>query len=217
MSIMPSHAGVVAPTRHEPADSLDYFPTPPWATRALFRHVIGQRGWGEQSVWEPACGEGHMVWVLEELFGTVLATDIEDRGVGTVLDFLEPTGQRADWIITNPPFGDVALPFTGLALERARRGVALFLRTQALEGIGRYRAIYRTRPPMLVGQFVERVPLHKGRWEPDGGTLSAYCWMVWRLDRTVRDTRLVWIPPCRTALDLPRDRRRFAPMADAAA
>jgi hypothetical protein len=26
--------------RREPPDALDYFPTPPWATRALFRHVL---------------------------------------------------------------------------------------------------------------------------------------------------------------------------------
>ena len=26
--------------RHEDQDSLDYFPTPPWATRALFEHIL---------------------------------------------------------------------------------------------------------------------------------------------------------------------------------
>ena len=34
-----SHA--VMAQRHESLDSLDDFPTPPWATRALLEHVIG--------------------------------------------------------------------------------------------------------------------------------------------------------------------------------
>ena len=33
-----SHA--VVARRHEPLTSLDDFPTPPWATRALMEHVI---------------------------------------------------------------------------------------------------------------------------------------------------------------------------------
>ena len=53
--------------RREPPDALDYFPTPPWATRALFRHVLpvlGVEAIGR--VWEPACGEGHMAAVIAE-------------------------------------------------------------------------------------------------------------------------------------------------------
>jgi hypothetical protein len=41
--------------RREPPDALDYFPTPLWATRALFRHVLpflGIEAIG--SVWEPS-------------------------------------------------------------------------------------------------------------------------------------------------------------------
>jgi hypothetical protein len=54
--------------RREPPAALDFFPTPPWATRALFRHVLPELGIGAiGSVWEPACGEGHMAAVIGEL------------------------------------------------------------------------------------------------------------------------------------------------------
>ena len=53
--------------RREPPDALDYFPTPPWATRALFRHVLPALGIDAiGGVWEPACGEGHMAAVIAE-------------------------------------------------------------------------------------------------------------------------------------------------------
>lgn len=34
-----SFSPAVAAQRSEPADSLDFFPTPPWATRAFVQHV----------------------------------------------------------------------------------------------------------------------------------------------------------------------------------
>src|SRR6185369_6866173 len=73
-------------SRHEPDDSLDYFPTPPWATRALFEHVFAHLGCKQhcqrQTAWEPAWGEGQIGEVLCEYFKAVFATDIHDYGYG---------------------------------------------------------------------------------------------------------------------------------------
>jgi hypothetical protein len=53
--------------RREPPDAVDYFPTPLWATRALFRHVLPALGVESvDRVWEPACGEGHMASAITE-------------------------------------------------------------------------------------------------------------------------------------------------------
>ena len=60
-------ARAIMGSRQEPDDSLDFFPTPPWATRALIKHVIGDN-WRNYSFWEPACGESHIAYVLEEYF-----------------------------------------------------------------------------------------------------------------------------------------------------
>lgn len=99
-----SHA--VMAQRVEGVDSLDDFPTPPWATRAFLSHYFSGDDLTEQSVWEPACGRGHMAQVLSEFFGSVRASDIFNYGYGEIQDFL--TGLTAlrsvDWLITNPPF-----------------------------------------------------------------------------------------------------------------
>jgi hypothetical protein len=82
-----SHA--VMAQRVESSDSLDDFPTPPWATRALVEHVIGgKKRVRTQHCLEPACGAGHMAKVLSEYFGHVKASDIHQYGYGDVRDFL---------------------------------------------------------------------------------------------------------------------------------
>lgn len=63
-------SSAVMQQRSEPHDSLDFFPTLPWATRALCVHILRDAVSG-RSVWEPACGEGHMVRPLQEYFASV--------------------------------------------------------------------------------------------------------------------------------------------------
>lgn len=202
--------------RVEPDDSLNYFPTPPWATRALMEVLlIGDLRIvpANCSAWEPACGEGHMSGVLLEYFGHVEASDIFDYSVigddgeaqcppgwiGTQ-DFVAVAGVEdavfPDWIITNPPFGALTQAFVLKALSLARDGVAMLVRQQWLEGVSRYRELFAVHPPAVIGQFVERVPIHKGRWDPDGDTLTSYVWIVWDKHTFTRpgDTRFVWIP-----------------------
>ena len=69
-----SHA--VMAQRFEAKDSLDDFPTPAWATRALLEKVILDKNFPHHSVWEPACGEGHMAKVLKEYFGRLDASHL---------------------------------------------------------------------------------------------------------------------------------------------
>lgn len=203
-------------SRQEPDDSLDYFPTPPWATRALCETVLPRFCSPHSStVWEPACGEGHMAEVLAEYFRQVAASDIHDYGYGDVADFLGAIDADcgADWIITNPPFGDAAEAFVLRALDLATVGVAMFVRLQWLESVGRYERIFSLYPPALIAQFAERVPLHKGRWEPDGTTATAYLWIVWLRRKNAPASALTeffWIPPGqREALTRPDDAMRF--------
>ena len=207
----------IAHRRVEPVDSLDYFPTPPWAVRALFHHVLGRRRFLDLTVADPACGEGHMAYGLEDFFGEVRASDIYPHGYGEVRDFLDPAAwldiERPDWIVTNPPFGALSARFMVRAIEMALLGVAMFVRATQMAGITRWRKVYRPFPPYLIAQFVERVPLHKGRWEPGGDTLTDYCWIVWRKRRDtgalISPRPPVWIPPCRHELHFARDVERF--------
>ena len=140
----------------EPADGLDYYPTPGWATRALFEHCFGPpwpRGW---NIWEPACGAGHMSKVLEEYCDDVRSSDLVPRGYGAAHDFLEgdpadmlPDENWCDWIITNPPYSKAA-DFLLRALDTAHVGVAMLLRIQWLETPSRWREIFGPVPPHAV-------------------------------------------------------------------
>lgn len=228
--------------RHELPDSLDNFPTPPWAVRALMEVVLPHLGdrFGitkpkTHSCWEPACGQRIMSTVLKEYFATVYESDVHRYCDDTVIhDFLAggsadrdylgcgridvPGIRKPDWIITNPPFTgivmdgrkiDRALEFVMTALDLAFC-VAMFVRTQwAVEGCARHDALFAPRPPTLFAPFSERVPLVRGRWDPDAATATAYCWLVWELGYEPQP--VFWIPPGqRKALTRPDDRARFA-------
>ena len=190
--------------RVEAKDSLDDFPTPPWATRALLEHVIGTPQQSTQICWEPACGRGHMSKVLWEYFGKVRSTDAHDYGYGDVADYLATKPPRGgyDWLITNPPFR-LAEQFIARALDTSKWGVAVIVRTAFLESVGRYNTLFSRRPPSHILQFAERVVMHKGKLAPNGSTATAYCWLVWRYGQT--GTEFGWIAPCRKRLERPGD------------
>jgi len=196
-----SHA--VMAQRVEPRDSLDDFPTPPWATRALLEHVI-ETSINGLSCLEPACGRGHMAVPLAEYFDVVGSQDIADYGYGKIQDYLTYTPDRNwDWIITNPPFR-LAEEFILKAIQEAQRGCAFLVRTTFLESVGRYSRLFVNDPPSIVAQFVERVPMIKGRLDPKATTATGYCWLVWEGHKNV-GTRLTWIPPCRRTLEKEKD------------
>lgn len=199
-----SHA--VMAQRTEAADSLDDFPTPPWAVRAFVRHYFQNEDLSDSSVWEPACGRGHMAQVLKEFFGTVRGSDIAGYGYGEVQDFL--TGLAAlrsvDWVITNPPFR-LAEDFLQRGRQVARKGVALLTRTVFIESVGRYERVFNNAPPSTVLQYTERVPMVKGRVDRKASTATGYAWLVWDFAREGNGTVLDWVPP---------SRRRFEQDAD---
>lgn len=194
-----SHA--VMAQRAEPSDSLDLFPTPPWATRALCEWLSKFYTLEALSVWEPACGLGDMVHPLAKYFRTVKASDIHAYGYGEIENFLfAKRDERHDFIITNPPFR-LAEDFIPNALTRSRVGVAMLVRTSFLEGVARYNRLYSFSPPTDILQFTERVPMHKGRLVENGSTATAYCWLVWRKESAPEGTRFHWLAPCRKRLE----------------
>jgi hypothetical protein len=193
--------------RHEAHDSLDFFPTPAWATRALCEWIITTRRRGELSdltAWDPACGEHDMARPLGEYFKAVIASDIAPYSGGHLVeDFLWPTDSRADWIITNPPFR-LADQFARTAIERSSRGAALLVRSAFLEGIARLSDLFEPYPPSDILQFSERLPMVKGRVDREASSATAYCWVVWR-KRAPTGTHFRWLAPCRKRLERDSD------------
>lgn len=123
-----NRSSAVMQQRHEAHDSLDDFPTPPWATRARCEAMIAQ-GYDLSNLiaWEPCCNRGFMAKPLGDYFAAVHATDVHDygwRGQHAVADFLIDWGQDlpdVDFVVANPPFR-LALPFIHQGLRVARRG-----------------------------------------------------------------------------------------------
>jgi hypothetical protein len=191
--------------RIEASDSLDDFPTPPWASRALIEHIIGKKGLCNMSAWEPACGRGYMSKVLHEYFGEVTSSDIYAYGYGEVSDFLQstPSDNQHDWVITNPPF-KLAEEFVLHGLNVARVGVAVLVRTVFIESKGRYERLFRDTPCSIFGQFVERVPIVKGRVDPKATTATGYAWLIWHKGEC-NTPKVFWIPPSRKLLERSKD------------
>ena len=206
MAELTSHRAVMA-SRLEQAQSPDYYPTPSWATRALCAELLElEPRKNALRVWEPACGGGHMAVPLGDYFETVFASDLFDRGFsshfGAQWDFLclDRSSQHAvaafDWIITNPPYGDLPQKFVERALEHEPKcGVAVFVQLRWLETLDRARQLFLPKPPSMVGVFAERVPIVRGEWDPDASSATAYCWVIWRTDVCRSEPVLRWIPP----------------------
>lgn len=214
-AVSQNRSTAVMQRRRVAPDSLDYFPTPPFATRALAEFLVSiSEPVAEQSVWEPACGEMHMVRPLREIFASVRASDVHQYGDHELLDFalLGATEPPVDWVVSNPPFR-LAEEFIHTGLHVARRGVAMLLRSAFLEGQERHASLFRNAPPSYVLQFVERVAMLEGRLVQIGtvdpfaekagtkvSTATSYVWLIW-LKHGDGDTRLRWIAPCRKRLE----------------
>jgi hypothetical protein len=196
-----NRSSAVMQQRSEPHDSLDDFPTPPWATRALCEFLLAEGfDLAESSCREPAANRGHMVRPLAEHFASVDASDVHDYGAGfPVRDYLFPEPLSVvDWTVTNPPFR-LAEQFIERAAATSSAGFAMIVRAAFLEGQGRFERLYSKKPPSFVLQFTERVVMHKGRLAPEGSTATAYAWLIW-VDGE-EPTQLRWIAPCRKRLE----------------
>lgn len=167
-------------------DPYDFYPTPPWATKALLvKEAFGR------DVWEPACGDGAISDVLKQAGYRVNSSDIVDRGYGRVEDFLR-SKKRSESIVTNPPF-KLAEEFVRKALAVTTFKVAMLLRLSFLETQQRYR-LFQETPLETVYVSSRRLSLYKGGIEVLSSGAVAYAWFVWRHGYRGKP-RLRWLPP----------------------
>lgn len=202
----PNRSSAVMQQRSEPHDSLDDFPTPPWATRAALEWLAQRQLVGfTMSCREPCANRGYMVRPLAEVFGSVEASDVHDYGCGfPVRDYLfGPEPEPVDWTFMNPPFR-LAEQFIARAIDTSLMGVACIVRSAFIEGQDRYATLFSRRPPSIVLQPVERVSMVKGRYDPKISTATAYCWLMWVTGRRGAP-ELHWLPPARKRLFRPED------------
>lgn len=154
-------------------DPNDYYPTPAEVTWALVNWMGGLKG---QTVWEPACGQGHMAEVLEAAGARVIATELNGQGYGKAgVNFLTTQGRACDWIITNPPF-NCAEAFI-LRCIWHRKPFAMLLKSQYWHAASRTRLFMQHRPTAVLPLTWR--PDFKGADNGGGSPMMDLIWTVW--------------------------------------
>ncbi len=163
----------------EEREQNDFYATEPKATELLLELEEFS-----PTVWECACGEGHMAEVLKNAGYNVISTDLIDRGYGTGgINFLECKEPFNGSIISNPPY-KYAKEFVEHALELVPDGekVAMFLKLQFLEGKAR-RQLFEKYPPKTIYVSSSRLLCAKNgefdKMKAGGGSAVCYCWYIW--------------------------------------
>jgi len=189
-------------------DTKDFIPTPPWATRVLYEEVAPslKANAPSLSIWDPACGAGHMTKVFEE-YGhpKTIGTDAYPRPMvhnpttHYESDFIEsPPFEEADVIVTNPPYRHLNA-FIDRSLSVARFGTGMLVRVQALETEGRYKSIYRDTPPTQIAFFANRISFKTGEVVRKAPKMYFHVWLWWER-AAIRGTGIapprppIWVP-----------------------
>lgn len=146
------------------------------------------------TVWECACGQGHLSEVLKSRGYKVISSDLIDRGYGYGdVDFLQSTKQFDGDIITNPPY-KFAKEFVEHALDIVTDGhkVVMFLKVQFLEGKAR-REMFEKYPPKKIYISSSRLRCAmNGDFEKYAKSNAvAYAWFIWEKGFT-GDTVVKW-------------------------
>lgn len=156
----------------------DYYATEPKAAELLLEQEDLHH-----TIWECACGEGHLSKVLEAHGHEVISTDLIYRGYGDPesFDFLNETPEGFDGdIVTNPPY-KYALEFVqkALGIVKPGRKVAMFLKLQFLEGKARKQFFIHTPPKTIYVSSSRLMCAKNGEFEKLSSSAVAYAWFVW--------------------------------------
>ena len=173
----------------------DYYATEPKAVELLLAEETFS-----STIWECACGEGHISKTLEKAGYSVISTDLIYRGFGypASVNFLsnKNEGCFSGDIITNPPY-KYALEFVQQAIKVVvpHNKVAMLLKLTFLEGKKR-KDFFRNNPPKTVYVSSSRILCAKnGNFEEmknNGGSAIAFAWYVWEKGY-LGDSVIKWI------------------------
>lgn len=170
----------------------EFYATPPEATRAF---LAAEQFNG--TIWEPACGQGHIDKELIANGYETIATDLIDHGYGDGQeDFLKSNAPRAKHIITNPPYG------RGLADAFIRKSLchitvtggksAMLINLSSLCHPSRHSSFIK-RPPVRIYALDECICFPNGiAKRASAHALQRYCWAVWESEPNT-ETSFHWL------------------------
>jgi DNA (cytosine-5)-methyltransferase 1 len=176
--------------RHE----LDRYDSPHWFVTAVAPYVRL-----EGTIGEVCYGSGILAHCLREAGHLVWGNDINpDTDCQYHLDATDPQAwenfPEADWIYTNPPYGDAIAPILENAWNHAKRGVVLLVRAAWDEPCDD-RATWLYDHPYTRRITLPRFKFKRdasGQWKADNSTISAFIW-----DKEI---------PCEQSLTIPMER-----------
>jgi hypothetical protein len=158
----------------------DYYPTPDPLITALIERVPIQG-----RILEPCAGHG----AIAKHFPDCLTNDAYPTGdfkPDFELDATQPEFWKVldldggvDWVVTNPPYGELATPIVSHALYHARVGVAMLLRLNWFEPC-RDRAELLERFSDQMSQVIIINPRPQFRADTSRGDNITVAWVVWQ-------------------------------------
>lgn len=161
---------------HHKREENDYYATDPIAGELLLRVEPDLN-----NIWECACGEGHLAQIFDVAGKLGKATDLIDRGYGSIEDFLSNTQPYHNGdIVTNPPY-KLAQTFVEHALNKVDEGrkVCMFLKILFLESQSR-KKLFTLYPPKTIYISSSRINCAKnGDFKTYNSSAIAYAWFVW--------------------------------------
>lgn len=159
----------------------DYYATPPEEVRTLIDQLEKHQIKLNDRILEPACGDGSISRVLEQMGYLVFSYDLVDRGYGIGgKDFLKRVKPFNGDIVTNPPFS-LETKFIQKSLSLLKDGhLGIFLlKLNYLSGRSRYE-VYRSNPPKLILVYSYRIGCAKGGDFTRVVKGMDYCWVIFQ-------------------------------------
>lgn len=160
----------------------DYYATDPKALEIFLDKLKKDNLELHKSIWEPACGEGHLSKVLEKRRYNVYSSDLINRGYGWQSDFLQTKVRNLNLdILTNPPY-KYAKEFVQKALELQADGyyTIMFLKIQFLEGQARRKLFEKSPPKYVYVNSKRQICYINGDISKKMSSASCYCWFIWQ-------------------------------------
>ena len=160
----------------------DFYSTDPESLEIFLKALERDNFKLHKSIWECACGKGHLSKVLESKGYNVFSSDLIDRGYGKGnTDFLKSIDD-AWWgdILTNPPY-KYAKEFVEKALEITRTGTytIMYLKIQFLEGKSRRKLFEKHPPKYIYVNSARQLCYLNGDMKNKISSATCYCWFIW--------------------------------------
>ena len=146
-----------------------------------------------KTIYEPACGQGHISEELKRHGYNVVSSDLYDYGYGkSGIDFLK-SEDKADCFLTNPPY-KFALEFVNKGVENLNPcGISImYLKIQFLEGKARNLFFKKYPPKYVYVNSSRQICAKNGDFENINVKLLCYAWYMWYKD-FYGDTIVRWI------------------------